>query len=68
MKRRRGHKAICLIANAGLAGMRLKKHESVSRRWAGPSHTVWSIEIDGIPIYRASKAACARMWMELLPK
>lgn len=66
VRRMRNTKALSLIANAALAGMKLEKHKSVSRRWAGPSHTIWSTTIDGVVIYRASRAALARIYMELL--
>lgn len=65
--RRRAAHALNLVAQAALAGMKLEKHQSVSRRWAGASHTVWSTTIDGVVIYRASRAALARIYLELLP-
>lgn len=64
--KRRAANALNLVAKAGLAGMKLEKHKSVSRRWAGDSHTIWSTTIDGVVIYRASKAALARIYLELL--
>jgi hypothetical protein len=63
--RRRASNALNLVARAALAGMKLEKHESVSRRWKGPSHTIWSTTIDGVVIYRCSKAALARIFLEL---
>lgn len=67
VKRARGHKAMVMVAQAGLAGMRAEKHDSVSRRWAGASHTIWSTTIDGVRIYRASMASLARVYLDLLP-
>lgn len=68
VKRRRHAKAISLIANAALAGMKLERHQSVSRRWNGEGPTIWSTKIDGVVIYRASRAALARIYMETLAK
>jgi hypothetical protein len=66
IKRKRHQNNLRLIANAALAGMKLDKHKSVSRRWAGQSHTIWSTTIDGVVIYRASRAALASIYMELM--
>lgn len=66
VKRKLHHKNMVACANAALAGMKLEKHKSVSRRWAGPSHTIWSTTIDGVVIYRVSRAALARIFLELL--
>lgn len=65
IKRRRHHHNLYMLANAALAGMKLEKHKSISRRWEGASHTIWSTTIDGVVIYRASRAALARIYMEL---
>lgn len=67
VKRARAQKALRLVAQAGLAGMKMERHNSVSRRWAGSSHTIWSTTIDGVRIYRASMASLARVYLELLP-
>jgi hypothetical protein len=67
MGRARRSQAVQLVARACLAGMKLEKHQSVSRRWKGPSHTVWSTTIDGVTIYRISRAALARIYLETLP-
>jgi hypothetical protein len=64
--RARHNNAINLVAKAALAGMKIEKHTSVSRRWKGPSHTIWSTTIDGVVIYRASIAALARIYLEML--
>lgn len=66
IKRRRHHHNLHTLANAALAGMKLDKHKSVSRRWHGGSHTIWSTTIDGVVIYRASRAALATIYLELL--
>ena len=67
IRRQRHGKAMNLIANAMLAGMRYEKHATKSHTWQGESHTVYSCTIEGILIYRCSLAALARIWMELLP-
>jgi len=63
--RARHNNALNLIARAALAGMKVEKHQSVSRHWQGPSHTIWSTTIDGAVIYRASHAALARIYLEM---
>lgn len=65
--RARHNNAMNLIAKAALSGLTIEKHESVSRKWKGASHTIYSAEIDGVKIYRASRAALARIYLELLP-
>lgn len=65
--KRRASKALNLIARAALAGMKTEKHTTVSRRWAGPGHAVYSATIDGVVVYRASRAALARIYLDLLP-
>jgi hypothetical protein len=66
-KRKLRSKNLCMIANAMLAGMRVEKHETLSRKWAGPSHTAYSCTIEGVVIYRMSVAALARVYLALLP-
>lgn len=77
--RKRAAHALALVAQAALAGMKTETHKTVSRRWGNgehknkradqnsDSHTVYSTTIDGVVIYRASRAALARIYLELLP-
>jgi hypothetical protein len=63
--RRRAARALSLVAQAALAGMKTERHKTVSRKWKGPGHTIWSTSIDGVTIYRASRAALASIYLEL---
>jgi hypothetical protein len=61
---RRAAAARRIVTAALLAGMEVEKHRTVSRYWKGEAHNVYSTTIDGVQIYRLSKASLARVYLE----
>jgi hypothetical protein len=55
-----------MVAVALLAGMEVDSHMTVSRRWAGCSHRVYSTRIGDVTVYRLSRASLARVYLETL--
>lgn len=66
VKRARHNHAMQLVANAFLAGMKVEKHKTISRKWKGESHNAYSTTIDGVVIYRTSLASLARVYMNCM--